>query len=230
LRQISNTTYEAHCPWPEGMLVKGGEDSLVYRLDGSAYETAWVEAFPFGRFLRGEGPTIRRAEWACWQAYERMMGCSHMYGFRRAKDPRGPGTCNRCGTWFSEQLIDNLPMPAGTGRALTRPTPVVPVIEDGQPDEQAAALITAVLADRGVTPREPVSVTTSPARRRFRVWRDHAGSWRWHCGFCPPGVPGSYGMRSGPGAWQRIIASVLPGHAAFRHRYPARHAITRGHQ
>lgn len=109
-RMIANTQEPARHPWPEGCHVQGGARGLVFR-DGEPYRTAFVEAFPAGTFLRGEGKTITEAEDACWAQYEHLSACPHDEGFDRRDYVNGSGFCRRCGTWFGRRVTGFDPLP-----------------------------------------------------------------------------------------------------------------------
>ena len=71
-----------------------------------------------------------------------------------------------------------------------------------------------------------------PRQRRFFVWRDphiryRSGHrpWRWCCTLCEPP---SFGFRSLPGAWARIITVSLPRHMAVRGQHHQHVARTHG--
>ncbi|KQO98779.1 hypothetical protein ASF30_12005 [Leifsonia sp. Leaf264] len=84
------------------MLVQGGGHGIVFRRDGgSAYNTAFVEAFPEGTFIRGEGATIEEAEDAAWAKYQQYVSCpTHEW------EPRGyvngAGFCKHCNQFGSK--------------------------------------------------------------------------------------------------------------------------------
>jgi hypothetical protein len=109
-RLIANTTEPARHPWPEDCFVQGGGRGVVFA-EGKTYRTAFVEAFPAGTFLRGEGATIAEAEDACWAQYERLSGCPHDQGFDRRDYVNGSGFCRRCGTWFGAAATGFDPLP-----------------------------------------------------------------------------------------------------------------------
>lgn len=105
---IRNTTFEARHPWPDDVHVQGGGRGLVIaRGSGAAYTTAFVEAAPPGTFLRGEGPTIEKAEDACWAKYQLVLHCAGggEHGpFEARQYENGSGFCTKCGAWFSRVL------------------------------------------------------------------------------------------------------------------------------
>lgn len=106
MRMIANTGIEARHPWPEEVDVQGGSGGVVFSPQGN-YRTAFVEAFPEGTFLRGEGPTLAEAEDACWEKYQRHVSCEHG-PFERRQYRNGAGFCTKCGTWMS-RVFDPLP-------------------------------------------------------------------------------------------------------------------------
>lgn len=102
--KIEHTDFDAQYPWPEDMsLLQGGTSGLVIRpaSKGGNYGTAFVEAFPAGTFIRGEGPTVPEAETACWEKYQRDQGCpGHEYEARHYRN--GGGICKHCGRFASK--------------------------------------------------------------------------------------------------------------------------------
>lgn len=103
-RIIRNTRVRMQQAWPAGMHVQGGDMGLVVKQDGQSYKTAFVEAFPTGTFLRGEGTTITEAETFCWEKYQRWIGCDpHQWETRGYKN--GSGFCKKCGQ-FGSKVFD----------------------------------------------------------------------------------------------------------------------------
>lgn len=107
---IRNTTTEAQHDWPEDVMVQGGKGGLVFRAaeQGGSYTTAFVEAFPGGTFLRGEGKTVADAETACWKQYLVYAGCQPHGPYERRSYRNGAGFCIKCGTWMSN-VFEPLP-------------------------------------------------------------------------------------------------------------------------
>jgi hypothetical protein len=106
-RLIENTYTPMRHPWPDDVEVQGSDHSVVFRGDTPSYRTAFVEAFPDGTFLRGEGETLADAEDICWEKYQRHIGCEHG-PFERRHYRNGAGYCVKCGTWMS-QIFEPLP-------------------------------------------------------------------------------------------------------------------------
>lgn len=105
-RLILHTTEPMRCDWPADMYVQGGRSGVVFGPDG-AYRTAFVEAFPPGTFLRGEGHTVAEAEQSAWRQYQRLAMCpAHPdHGpFEARGYTNGAGFCTQCGGWFSKVL------------------------------------------------------------------------------------------------------------------------------
>lgn len=103
-RLIRNTDIPKRQPWPEDVMVQGGARGAVFRREGESYSTAFVEAFPPGTFLRGEGKTISDAETACWGKYLLHLACDGggRHGPYEARGyENGVGYCVKCGSWFS---------------------------------------------------------------------------------------------------------------------------------
>jgi hypothetical protein len=93
------------------MKVQGGEKGIVFsRSQGRSYTTAFVEAFPDGTFLRGEGATIADAENDCWRQYNLLLSCGEHGPYERRHYTNGSGYCTKCGTWFSN-VLKPLPTP-----------------------------------------------------------------------------------------------------------------------
>jgi hypothetical protein len=114
-RIIVRTDHATQYPWPADMFLQGGTRGVVFRGDGEPYRTAFVEAFPPGTFLRGEGRTVAEAEDACWAQYQRIAQCpAHPeHGpFEARGYTNGAGFCTQCGSWFSKVLPEQ-PEPAG---------------------------------------------------------------------------------------------------------------------
>ena len=132
-RLIANTREPMRHPWPEDCMVQGGAHGVVFGPgcpDGKPYQTAFVEAFPAGTFLRGEGATIAEAEDACWAKYEVLASCPHDQGFDRRDYVNGSGFCRRCGTWFGTDVTGLAPLP-----------------EYYQPSERQSLMERAILGD-----------------------------------------------------------------------------------
>ncbi|WP_159599743.1 hypothetical protein [Agromyces humi] len=102
---IANTTVESRHPWPAGMFIQGGGHGIVLsRSGGDSYRTAFVEAFPEGTFIRGEGATVEDAEDAAWAKFQRYAGCpGHEWETRGYRN--GAGFCKHCGK-FGSQVFD----------------------------------------------------------------------------------------------------------------------------
>lgn len=102
-RTIENTQYQMGYDWPEDIKVQGGDRGLVFAKSGS-YRTAFVEAFPRGTFLRGEGPSLAEAEKDCWRQWNKMQACIQHGKWDRRHYRNGSAYCGNCGTWFSSVL------------------------------------------------------------------------------------------------------------------------------
>jgi hypothetical protein len=87
---------DSQYPWPQDTFLQAGFKGLVFRRDGGApYQTAFVEAFPDGTFIRGEGSDIIEAEVDAWQKYRSIVGCpGHEYETRGYTN--GAGFCKHC--------------------------------------------------------------------------------------------------------------------------------------
>lgn len=92
LSDSSSEFYES--PHDYGSLtVQGGADGRVFTPWGN-YSTAFVECFPEGSFIRGEGSTIAEADDACWSKLLSHAACDHEWepaGYRN-----GGGICKHC--------------------------------------------------------------------------------------------------------------------------------------
>jgi hypothetical protein len=105
-RMIVNTSQEAKHQWPDDVYLQGGGEGVVITSAGN-YRTAFVEAFPSGTFLRGEGATIGEAETRCWEKYQRISTCptSPTHGpFEARGYTNGSGFCANCGAWFHKVI------------------------------------------------------------------------------------------------------------------------------
>lgn len=99
-RTVKNTDYVSSHDWPDDILVQGGGNGVVIqRSTGGSYRTAFVEAFPGGTFLRGEGKTIADADDACWAQYVKFGQCEHG-PYEPRSYTNGCGFCVKCGMWF----------------------------------------------------------------------------------------------------------------------------------
>lgn len=144
---IANTRQAARHPWPPDCYVQGGDRGVVFT-GGQPYQTAFVEAFPPGTFLRGEGPTVTAAEDACWKQYQVMAGCPHDQGFERREYVNGCGHCRRCGTWFDSTVTGFAPLPEYYA-ARGRPSLMERAIAG---DKDAAAEVIGLIARAGELP------------------------------------------------------------------------------
>jgi hypothetical protein len=122
MRIIMNTGREALYPWPSDLFVQGGSSGIVVCKDRPAYKTAFVEAFPTGSFLRGEGETVAEAEQKCWEQFLKYLFCDNprdkyvyfdnpheLHGpYERRHYTNGAGYCTKCGTWMV-QVFEPLP-------------------------------------------------------------------------------------------------------------------------
>lgn len=103
---IAHTDVEARHPWPEDMFIQGGKRGVVFvRGTSDTYWTAFVEAFPGGTFIRGQGATVEEAEDAAWAKYQTFLNCDgtgQPHGpFEARHYENGSGFCTRCGAWMS---------------------------------------------------------------------------------------------------------------------------------
>ena len=79
--------------------VQGGEIGTVFVRGGDSYVTAFVECFPEGSFIRGEGATLAEADDACWAKLQSYTGCEHQWEVRGYRN--GGGICKHCGQFGS---------------------------------------------------------------------------------------------------------------------------------
>jgi hypothetical protein len=84
--------------------IQGGDTGLVLPRDGSpGYTTAFVECFPPGSFLRGQGTTVAEADDACWAKLQAFLGCpGHIWEPRNYRN--GSGICTVCGQYGHDVL------------------------------------------------------------------------------------------------------------------------------
>jgi len=99
MTKIRNTDADTTKPWPQGLFIQGGKHGVVLVRGGQNYRTAFVEVFPAGTFIRGEGETIAAAEQSAWEKYQAGLGCEHEYEPR--SHTNGGGFCKSCGQFGS---------------------------------------------------------------------------------------------------------------------------------
>lgn len=81
--------------------VQGGSQGIVFARTKPSYVTAFVECFPPGSFIRGEGETVAEADDACWAKLQAYLGCTaHEWEARSYKN--GAGFCIHCGQFGSQ--------------------------------------------------------------------------------------------------------------------------------
>jgi hypothetical protein len=103
-REILRTGEPVRKPWPEDMFIQGG---TRFYSGGERHDECFVEAFPPGTFMRGEGSTVAEAEAKVWAKYQHMLACEAApeHGpFEARHYTNGSGFCTTCGTWFSKVL------------------------------------------------------------------------------------------------------------------------------
>ncbi|MCC3292887.1 hypothetical protein [Arthrobacter sp. zg-Y1110] len=82
--------------------VQGGNGVVIgWRNSAPARRTAFVECFPEGAFIRGEGATVAEADEACWSKLRAYLDCpGHQWVAGKAHSP--VGTCAICRTRRSD--------------------------------------------------------------------------------------------------------------------------------
>lgn len=123
VREILRTGEPMRCDWPAGTYVQGGKRGIVLGGPDGAYRTAFVEAFPAGMFLRGEGPTVQEAEAACFAKWQAATSCPTFpdHGpWDRRNYTNGGAFCQGCGSFFGPSTtgLAEIPRPAGTEPSL----------------------------------------------------------------------------------------------------------------
>lgn len=98
--EVVRKSVESKYDWVGAELLQGGTKGLVLSSKCN-YNTAFVEAFIAGSFIRGEGETLEAAETDCWNKYQKVAACvNHEY------EPRGyhngGGICKNCGKFASK--------------------------------------------------------------------------------------------------------------------------------
>lgn len=84
------------------IFVQGGTSGLVFSSRGN-YQTAFVECFPAGSFIRGEGETLAEADAVCFAKLQAYLECpEHAWEARGYRN--GGGFCKHCGQ-FGSQVI-----------------------------------------------------------------------------------------------------------------------------
>lgn len=80
--------------------VQGGTQGLVVNRSGPSYRTAFIECFPEGSFIRGEGATLEDADKSCFSQLSAYLTCTnHEWEPRGYRN--GGGICARCGQFGS---------------------------------------------------------------------------------------------------------------------------------
>jgi hypothetical protein len=153
VRIIKNTRTEAQHDWPDSVMIQGGEHGVVFGGPDGAYQTAFVEAFPGGTFLRGEGRTLAEAEEKCWKQYQTFTACDgtgEPHGpFERRQYTNGAGFCTRCGIWMNK-VFEPLPF---EGKREGRKSLLEFVFGDQDPEAIEEVLTT--VADAATLPHAP---------------------------------------------------------------------------
>jgi hypothetical protein len=97
---FGNGTYESPNDYGD-LYIQGGVSGLVITNDpdNPTYTTAFIEVFPEGSFIRGEGATLEDADADCWKKFNALSECGeHEY------EPRGytngAGFCKKCRQFF----------------------------------------------------------------------------------------------------------------------------------
>lgn len=80
--------------------VQGGDGGLVFAPGGVSSVKAFVECFPEGSFIRGQGASLAEADDECWAKLQSYTGCEHQWEARRYRN--GGGLCKLCGQFGSE--------------------------------------------------------------------------------------------------------------------------------
>lgn len=145
-RMIDRTGEPMRCDWPADTYVQGGKRGIVFGGADGAYRTAFVEAFPAGMFLRGEGPTVEEAEKECFAQWKNATSCPAYpeHGpWDRRNYTNGGAFCEGCGSFFGPSTtgLAEIPRPAGTKPSLMER------LFTGDDDALAEVLETAAGAD-----------------------------------------------------------------------------------
>ncbi|HEX9225853.1 MAG TPA: hypothetical protein VF885_04235 [Arthrobacter sp.] len=114
------------------IMVQGGEGGHVFVRDGENFTTAFVECFPDGSFIRGEGRSLAEADDACWAKLQSYTGCDHQWEVRGYRN--GGGICKHCGQFGSKVFT-----PAELGLTCTTcgvPTYNVLLGDECKPDHE----------------------------------------------------------------------------------------------
>jgi hypothetical protein len=94
LERFGRFLHECQYPWPTEIFVQGGDHGLVLGKE-KCYSTAFIEAFPTGTFIRGEGQTVAEAENRCWEKYKTIVACLG-HEFERRGRTDGYAYCKHC--------------------------------------------------------------------------------------------------------------------------------------
>lgn len=108
MKTINNKQYIIQEAWPDNIFLQCGAEGIVVGLkSGKTRKTAFFEAFPFSKFIRGEGETIEQAEKECFEKYLVLANCKHDLKIdpENSRDDK----CVICGAKFENKNIKIMP-------------------------------------------------------------------------------------------------------------------------
>lgn len=86
--------------WGDDVFLQGGYRGIVLSEKGKHYSTCFIEAFPEGTFIRGEGETLEEAEKAAWDKHQKYLACQG-HDWETRGYTNGAGFCKNCNRFQS---------------------------------------------------------------------------------------------------------------------------------
>lgn len=97
---VKDKEYTLKQNWPINVGLQCGDKGIVFnRKKGSARHTAFFEAFPLSKFVRGEGETLEQAEKACFDKAKIIFDCEHKNKIEKEGE-KWSEVCSDCGAEF----------------------------------------------------------------------------------------------------------------------------------
>lgn len=104
LLDSARTRYTFQHPWPADTAVSAGMNGIVLRHGGGHCTTAFMEFYPGGWFIRGEGNTLAECEQQAWNQYQTALVCPSGKGhqWQARGHTNGGGWCAHCSIFRSD--------------------------------------------------------------------------------------------------------------------------------
>lgn len=97
---VKDKEYTLKQDWPKDVGLQCGDKGIVFnRKKRSARHTAFFEAFPLSKFVRGEGETLEKAEKACFEKARIIFECKHKNKVEKEGE-KWSEVCSDCGAVF----------------------------------------------------------------------------------------------------------------------------------